>query len=185
MKNIIGAISSLIVAIALVIFLSTQNIGLIFKPTIEVSNIVKLEKCKEGDYIHLEFSDAYLTEYSYGENAKFVDIDVNGQALICIAENKIASKIESGDFETLSIEGVLKDLSSEEAMQGIKQNYIEDFYWELSEEEVLAMFTNLQLVSYGSQKPNMAMVIVCSVVIVAMLVIALFCIKKIVEGMKK
>lgn len=185
MRHIIGAILSFIVAVVLVIFLSTQNIGLIFKPTIEVSNIVELEKCEEGDYIRLEFSDAYLTEYTYGENAKFVDIDVNGQALICIAENKIASKIESKDFETLSIEGVLKDLSSEEAMQGIKQNYIEDFYWELNEEEVLAMFTKLQLVSYNSQKPSIAMVIICSALIVAMIIIAIVCIKKVVKGIGK
>lgn len=40
------------------------------------------------------------------------------------------------------------------SIEGIKQNYIEDFYWELSEEEVLAMFTDMQLVSYASQKPN-------------------------------
>ena len=185
MKHIIGAIASLIVAVVIVIFLSTQNVGLIFKPTVEVDNIVELEKCKEGDYIYLKFSNAYLTEYTYGDNAKFVDIDVNGKAFICIVENEIASQIESGDFENLSIEGVLKDLSSEEAMQGIKQNYIEDFYWELSEEEVLAMFTNLQLVSYGSQKPNMVMVIACSVVIVAMIVAFAFCTRKIIEGIKK
>lgn len=185
MKYITGAIISLIVAVVLVIILSTQNIGLIFKPTIEISNIVELEKCKEGDYISLEFSKAYLTEYTYGENAKFVDIDVNGQALICIVENEIASKIESGDFETLNIEGTLKDLSSEEAIQGIKQNYIEDFYWELSEEEVLAMFTKLQLVSYDNQKPNLVMVIVSSAIILAMVVIEIFCIRKIIEGIRK
>lgn len=185
MKNIIGIVSSLVVTIVIVIFLSTQNIGLIFKPTIEVENIVELEKCKEGDYIKLEISNAYLTQYNYGENAQFVDIDVNGKAFICIVENEIANEIENGNFKNLKLEGVLKNLSNEEAVQGIKQNYIEDFFWELSEEEVLSMFTNLQLVSYGQQKPNILIVIVCSVIIVAMIIVLCLCVKKIIEGIKK
>ena len=180
MKNIIGLVVSLIIIVCLGIFLGTQNIGIIFKETIEVSNIVELEKCKEGDYISLEVSNAYLTDYSF-ENVRYVDIDVNGQALICVVDNEIASKIENSDFENLKVEGVLKNLSEDEAVKGIKQNYIEDFQWELSEEEVLEMFTNLQLVSYGEQKPNIAIVAVCSIVILGMAALAIYCIKKIRE----
>jgi len=178
MKNIIGLVISFIIIVCLGIFLGTQNIGIIFKETIEVSNIVELEKCKEGDYISLEVSNAYLTDYSF-ENARYVDIDVNGQALICVVDNEIASKIENNDFENLKVEGVLKNLSEDEAVKGIKQNYIEDFQWELTEEAVLAMFTDFQLVSYEEQKTNTAVVAVCGILIIGMLALAIFCIIKI------
>lgn len=102
MMGIVGIIISIAMIITLGILLSMQHIELLFKKTIPVSNIVELENCQEGDYIQLEVANAYLTEYSYEENgkqvAKFVDIDINGKALLAVVENQFAEKIEKRRF---------------------------------------------------------------------------------------
>lgn len=102
MIGIIGVIMSIAIIITLGILLSIQHIELLFKKTISVSNIVELENCQEGDYIQLKVTNAYLTDYTYEKNgkqvAKFVDIDINGKALLAVVENEFAEKIEKRRF---------------------------------------------------------------------------------------
>lgn len=61
----------------------------------------------------------------------------------------------------------------EEGLQNIKQNYLEDLGTEMSEEEILNMFTQLQLINYKEEIPNIFLVIF---IILVIIVIAIACI---------
>lgn len=126
------------------------------KETKEVNNIVELENCKEGDYIRLKVSRAYGTDYWYEEDgkqvARFIDIEMNGKALIALVEKEEAERILQNENEEIYVEGLLQTFKDEKmvnAYESIKQNYLEDFSGELTEEEILNLFTPLQLLCYG------------------------------------
>lgn len=160
-KGFIGIIVCLLLFIVLGMIALGQDWKNVWKEVKEISNIVELEHCKEGDWIRLTFHHAYETDYWYepkGEQvARFIDIEVNGHALIALVEKQEAQRIIESQEEEMCIEGVWQTFSDENMKQGyenIKRNYLMDFEAELSEEEILDLFTSKQLLSYGVQKPN-------------------------------
>lgn len=65
-----------------------------------------------------------------------------------------------------------------QGLEGIKENYKEDFFWELTEEEILNMFTPLQLVSYGNQKPSIVIVAIPCVIIILGIIGIVFTVRR-------
>lgn len=183
-KGVIGIVVCFIFFITFVIILINQNWEYAFQKEKEVTNIVELGECKEGDWIRLKFNRAYGTDYWYekqGEQvARFIDIEVNGKALIALVERNQAEKILEGEEKEMYVEGILQTFQEPDMVNGyenIKQNYLEDFSTELTEEEILDLFTPMQLLSYGVEKPNFVFMMVLIIGTVGMgicLVIAVF-----------
>lgn len=146
----------IIVVVSLIILGIITSILLNVKNAKEVHNIVELENCVEGDFIRVKISRAYATDYWYEKDgiqvARFIDIEMNGKALIALVEKEEAEKLTQNETEEMYIEGILQTFKDEEmvaAYEGIKQNYLEDFSEQMTEEEILNLFTPLQLLCYG------------------------------------
>lgn len=147
-KIIIIVVSLIIIGIITSILFNVKNVK-------EVHNIVELENCAEGDFIRIKISRAYATDYWYEKDgiqvARFIDIEMNGKALIALVEKEEAEKLTQNETEEMYIEGILQTFKDEEmvaAYEGIKQNYLEDFSEQMTEEEILNLFTPLQLLCY-------------------------------------
>lgn len=173
-RRIIAITICLITLIVSIVLLLTQNLAYAFKNTKEVNNIIELEECNDGDMIRLKFSYAYGTNYWYEENgvqvARFLDIEVNGKALIALVDKEVADRVLENEDKEMYIEGIWQNFQNEDmlhAYEGIKQNYLEDFSGEMSEEEILNLFTTKQLLSYGVQKPSLIYIAVLILVAIA------------------
>lgn len=147
-KIIIIVVSLIIIGIIISILFNVKDIK-------EIHNIVELENCVEGDFIRLKISRAYATDYWYEKNgmqvARFIDIEMNGKALIALVEKEEAEKLIQNETEEMYIEGTLQTFKDEKmvsAYENIKQNYLEDFSEQMTEEEILNLFTPLQLLCY-------------------------------------
>ena len=161
-RSIILIVFCIVVLGVLVFQLSKTDLKYSFKGGKEINNIVELENTKEGTYVNLKVSRAYETEYLYYEDdkqvGKFIDIEMNGKVLIAILDTKTAEKVLNNmDGKEQYIEGKLIKYTEENMVDGynkIKQNYLEDFGGELTEDEIMEMFTRLQLLNYGIKRPN-------------------------------
>lgn len=169
--------------VVLTITLSKQNLRNIFVKIKEVNNIVEFNECSEGDFVKVKVTKAYETEHSFqnekGQDvAKYIDIELNGYALIAVVENSIVQDILNNEEDTVYLTGKLQNIENTNMAKGlskIKENYLEDLGMEMPEEDILNMFTKLQLVNYGEEKPNVLIVIalVVSIIIVLICIILL------------
>lgn len=110
------------------------------------------------------------------EVARYLDIELNGYALIAVVESTKAQKIINHTEETIYLQGKLEKIentSMAEGLEKIKQNYLEDMGMEMTEEEILAIFTPLQLVNYGETKPNIFLV---AFLMIGIIIIGIACI---------
>lgn len=107
--------------------------------------------------------------------AKYIDIELNGYALVAVVENAMTQKIFNNEGETIYLQGRLRKIentSMQEGLDRIKEAYLEDLGTEMSKEEILNMFTPLQLVSFKEEKPNIFLVMF---LIIALIGIGLAC----------
>ena len=190
-REIIGIVICIVFLVIFIIIFSNQNLKYMFSSPKEINNIVELSNCEEGDWIKLKFNRAYGTDYWYEENgnkvACFVDIDVNGKAFIAIVEDKKAKEITSGAETDMYLEGIIKKFDDPKMLEGlenIKQNYLEDFSEELTEEEILDMFTPMQFLCYGEEKTNFIVVVVLLMGIIFSLIGIIIAITKILKPVK-
>ena len=71
-----------------------------------------------------------------------------------------------------------------EGLEKIKQNYLEDMGMEMTEEEILAIFTPLQLVNYGQTKPNILLAILLIISFIAVGIICILLVKVLIKNNK-
>lgn len=185
-RSIIGIIICIIILVVLAITLSKQNLGNMFVKIKNVNNIVEFNECSEGDFVKVKVTKAYETEHSFkNENgqdvAKYIDIELNGYALIAVVENNIAQNILNNEEDSIYLTGKLQNIENTNMAEGlskIKENYLEDLGMDMPEEDILNMFTKLQLVNYGEEKPNV-LIVVALVVSIIIVVVALVILVKI------
>lgn len=109
------------------------------------------------------------------EVARYLDIELNGYALIAVVEKEEAQKIINNQEDTIYLQGKLVKIENTPMLEGlekIKQNYLEDMGMEMTEEEILAIFTPLQLVNYGQIKPNIFLV---AILIISFIIVGIIC----------
>ncbi len=164
-RGIVGTIICSVVFCVFIVLLLTQNLEYFFQEPKVVENIVELGQCKEGERIRLKFTRAYGTDYWYEENgnrlARFIDIEVNGKAFIALVEKTKAEEILKNENQEMYLDGIVKIFSEPDMIEGfemIKQNYLEDFSEELTEEEILDLFTPMQFLSFGEERPNIVLI---------------------------
>ena len=122
------------------------------------------------------------------EVARYLDIELNGYALIAVVEKEEAQKIINNQEDTIYLQGKLVKIENtpmSEGLEKIKQNYLEDMGMEMTEEEILAIFTPLQLVNYGQIKPNIFLV---AILIISFIIVGIICfslVKLLFENNKK
>lgn len=184
-RSIIGIIICIIILIVLTITLSKQNIGKMFVKTKQVNNIVEFNECSEGDFVKVKVTKAYETEHSFqnekGQDvAKYIDIELNGYALIAVVENSIVQDILNNEEDTVCLTGKLQNIENTNMSEGlskIKENYLEDLGMDMPEEDILNMFTKLQLVNYGEEKPNVLIVVALLVSIIVVIICVILLLK--------
>ncbi len=121
------------------------------------------------------------------EVARYLDIELNGYALIAVVEKEEAQKIINNQEDTIYLQGKLvkiENTSMAEGLEKIKQNYLEDMGMEMTEEEILAIFTPLQLVNYGQTKPNILLVILLIISFIAVGIICILLVKVLIKNNK-
>jgi hypothetical protein len=181
-KAITALIVCVVVLVVLIINLTNIDLKYAFQGPKQINNIIELNNTKEGTIIKLKFKRAYETGYSYYVNdepvAQFLDIEINGKALISIVKNEEVERIINNEKnEDMYIEGILcasDDLQIVDTLEKIKGNYIEDFGEELTEEEILYMFTCTQLINYGVNRPAVAFPIILIICIIVVAVVIIF-----------
>ena len=70
------------------------------------------------------------------EVARYLDIELNGYALIAVVEKEEAQKIINNQEDTIYLQGKLvkiENTSMAEGLEKIKQNYLEDMGMEMSQ----------------------------------------------------
>ncbi len=121
------------------------------------------------------------------EVARYLDIELNGYALIAVVEKEEAQKIINNQEDTIYLQGKLvkiENTSMAEGLEKIKQNYLEDMGMEMTEEEILAIFTPLQLVNYGQTKPNILLAILLIISFIAVGIICILLVKVLIKNNK-
>lgn len=184
-RSIIGIIICIIILVVLTITLNNQNLGNMFVRTKQVNNIVEFNECSEGDFVKVKVTKSYETEHSFknekGQDvAKYIDIELNGYALIAVVENNIAQDILNNEEDTVYLTGKLQNIENTKMSEGltkIKENYLEDLGMDMPEEDILNMFTKLQLVNYGEEKPNVLIVVALLVSIIVVIICVILLLK--------
>ena len=169
----------IVVLVVLLYNLANIDIAYSLRGAKEINNIVELEHTEEGSYVRVKYNKAYETDQlyyiKYEPVGKFIDIEINGKVLVSILDLDTAKSILESEKEPKYIEGKLIHFKEENMLEGlnnIKQNYLEDFGWELSEDEIIDMFASAQLLNYGIKRPN----VIITIVLILSSVFVLVCI---------
>lgn len=120
--------------------------------------------------------------------ARYLDIELNGYALIAVIENTEAQKIIDNEKEPIYVQGKLEKIentSMAEGLEKIKQNYLEDMGMEMTEEEILAIFTPLQLVNYGETRPNTFLVLFLIIGLITMVIICFLLLRILIKNKRE
>lgn len=192
-RSVIGIIICIIMLVLLTITLSKQNLKNLFVKEKLVNNIVDFNECTQGDFVKVKVTKAYETQHNLQNEqgkdvAKYIDVELNGYALIAIVENSIAQEVLKDEEKEIYITGKLQNLENTDMSEGltkIKENYLEDLGKDMSEEEILNIFTKLQLVNYGEEKPNILIVVALMIAIIIVLIGMVLLIRITINNKKK
>lgn len=131
-KIIIYSILIFVMLIPVFVF-HKQVIGS-FKGTCTVTDIPGLDKCREeGRFIKIKTKNIYDAGYNYvveGKTVgKFLDVDINGNVILTLADTVTADELLSGKEER-TISGHMQKFNSEllkETLSKVQKDYVESY----------------------------------------------------------
>lgn len=129
----------------------------------KVSNETDLNKCwKENPYVEIHTKAVVDAGYDYLYNkkkvARFSLIEVNGYAMVSLIEPQKLKQLESDTSQNIIIRGKLEKFESDAKLKGynaIKDIMIQNYQGELTREEILNLFTLVQLNQYNGSKMSL------------------------------
>lgn len=128
----------------------------------KVYNEDDLSRCfKENPYVEVHTQKVYDTNYDYVHNkkvtARFVDVDIDGYAMITLMTPSTAQKLIVSESEDIVIKGKLEKFDRGAKLKGynaIKEFYVSSLSDTMTREEVMNNFTLVQLNEYNGSKTS-------------------------------
>lgn len=129
----------------------------------EVSSESDLNKCwKENPYVEIHTKAVVDAGYDYLYNkkkvARFSLVEVNGYAMVSLIEPQKLEQLKDDTSENIVIRGKLEKFEKDAKLKGynaIKDIMVKNYQGELTREEILNLFTLVQLNQYNGSKMSL------------------------------